>query len=192
MTIVNMMKDVCDGEDLLAGAATGAEALARLIGHFADQHEPTVVILDFSGIDIATASFLREAVLGFRDYCRNSRESLYPVLAGLGVKVREELDGLLKLKGDAFILCDLTPKGAIKNAVVIGTLDTKQQDTLNAVLRVGKADAVSLAKNDPRTPNPTAWNNRLAGLAAKGLLRETQNGRSKIYAPVVEALTYGH
>lgn len=189
--IVKIMKDVCEGEDVLAGASAGAQALAALIGLIAELHEPTVVILDFQGVDVATASFLRECVLGFRDYCRNSRATLYPVLANLGVKVREELDGLLRLKGDAVVLCDLNSSGRIKNAAIAGTLDPKQQITLSAVLRAGKTDATTLAAKDSELKNPTAWNNRLASLAAKGILRETQNGRSKLYEPVVEALSYG-
>ena len=191
MITVTMLKDVCEGEDVLAGASTGAQALATLIGLVSEVHEPTVIVLDFKGIDVATASFLRESVLGFRDYCRNSRLTLYPIVANLGVKVREELDGLLRMKGDVLVLCDLNGTGKIKTAVIAGTLDPKQQITLAAVLRVGRADATSLAARDAEMKNPTAWNNRLASLAAKGILRETQIGRSKVYEPVVEVLSYG-
>jgi hypothetical protein len=153
--------------------------------------EPTVVVVDFAEVHIATASFMREALLGFRDYCRNSRPNLFPIVAGLGVKVREELDGLLQLKGDILVACDLAPSGGIKDAAVIGNLDPKQKATLKAVLKSGRADAVTLAKRHRELPNPTAWNNRLAALASKGILRETQVGRSKVYEPVVEALAYG-
>lgn len=190
--IVNIMNDVCQGDDVLAGAGPGAEALSELIGIVADLHESGVVVLDFQGVDVATASFLRESVLGFRDYCRNSRATLYPLLANLGVKVREELEGLLRLKGDAVVVCDLNASGKVRNAVVVGTLDPKQKITLAAVLKAGKADAVTLARRDAEVKNPTAWNNRLASLAAKGILRETRNGRSKIYQPVVEVLSHGN
>lgn len=190
--IVSMIMDACDGEEILAGASAGAQALSKLIGVVSEEYGMTVVVLDFKEISVATASFLREAVLGFRDYCRNSRPNLYPVLANVGVKVREELDGLLQLKGDAVVVCDLNGSGNVKNAAIVGKLDPKQKITLAAVLKARRADATSLAAHDRELKNPTAWNNRLASLAAKGILRETQTGRSKTYEPVVEALAYGH
>jgi len=192
MMIVSMIMDACDGEEILAGASAGAQALSKLIGVVSEEYGMTVVVLDFKEISVATASFLREAVLGFRDYCRNSRPNLYPVLANVGVKVREELDGLLQLKGDAVVVCDLNGSGNVKNAAIVGKLDPKQKITLAAVLKARRADATSLAAHDRELKNPTAWNNRLASLAAKGILRETQTGRSKTYEPVVEALAYGH
>jgi hypothetical protein len=192
MMLVSMMNDICDGEDVIAGASAGAQALSKLIEAVSEEYEIVVVVVDFKGVAVATASFLREAVLGFRDYCRNSRPNLYPVLANVGVKVREELDGLLQLKGDAVVVCDLNGGGHVKSAAIVGKLDPKQRITLAAVLKARRADASSLAAHDRELKNPTAWNNRLASLAAKGILRETQTGRSKTYEPVVEALSYGH
>src|SRR5687768_8090030 len=93
--------EIEDGEDALAGAPEGANALAKLISRVANLAEIEVIELDFRDIAIATSSYLRESVLGFRDYCRKSRPHLYPVVANANLKVREELEGLLKLKGDA-------------------------------------------------------------------------------------------
>jgi hypothetical protein len=189
MKIVKMIDVV--GSDVLAGAADGAVALSKLIGKVASIVDSTVVVLDFGGVVVATASFLRESVLGFRDYCRRSRSQLYPVLAAVGPRVREELVGLLMMKGDACVICDLTSTQKIRHAEVVGKLDPKQQLALKAVLKAGCADAGTLARNDPHTRNPTAWNNRLAALSAKGILRETTSGRAKTYEPVVEGLQYG-
>lgn len=185
--------EVTDGEDTLAGATEGANALAKLISRVAEVSDTSVVLLDFRNVTIATSSFLREAVLGFRDYCRNSRPNLYPVISNANLKVREELDGLLRLKGDALVLCETNPKGNIATAVVVGKLEDKQRLTLRAVLKAGRTDAVSLSRQDRDGKlGPTAWNNRLTSLSAKGILRESQTGRVKVYEPVVEALSYGH
>jgi len=188
MTVVDIA--TVAGGTVLAGAADGATTLSKLIVHVANAGEPTWVLLDFAGVEVGTASFLRESVLGFRDYCRKSRPNLYPLLARVGPKVTEEFEGLLRLKGDAFVLCDLD-HDQIVNPRVLGKLDPKQAIALEAVLRAGRADASMLAKDDSDTPNPTAWNNRLVALTAKGLLRETQIGRGKEYQPVVEGLQYG-
>jgi hypothetical protein len=188
MTIVDIA--ALAGGSIVAGAAEGATTLSKLIAHSATTGDPTWVLLDFRSVDVGTASFLRESVLGFRDYCRKSRPNLYPLLTGVGAKVAEEFEGLLKLKGDAFVLCDLEHDRIVRPRV-LGKLDPKQAVALQAVLRAGRADASALAKDDSDTPNPTAWNNRLVSLTAKGLLRETQVGRGKEYQPVVEGLHYG-
>jgi hypothetical protein len=44
---------------------------------------PTLALLDFSGVAVATASFLRESVIGFRDYARQALPNIYPVVANL-------------------------------------------------------------------------------------------------------------
>src|SRR5438045_2264084 len=89
------------GRDVLAGSADGAVVLSKLIAAVSEIEDTEVVMLDFQHVQIATASFLRESVLGFRDYCRNSRPNLYPVVGNADLPVVEELEGLLRLRGDA-------------------------------------------------------------------------------------------
>jgi hypothetical protein len=186
------MWEVLEEQTVLAGAADGANTLAKLITLVTKFVVPTTILLDFRKIDVATSSYLREAILGFRDYCRNSRPELYPVICNLGSKVREELDALLRLKGDALVVAE-TDAGGVVTATVVGKLEEKQRVTLLAVLHAKRVDAVSLSRQDQNENlGPTAWNNRLASLSAKGILRETQTGRAKIYEPVLEALCYGN
>lgn len=57
--------------DVLAGAINGRRVQAKLL-ELTDK-EPVVpepVFLDFAGINVATASFLRETVLDYRDAIR--------------------------------------------------------------------------------------------------------------------------
>jgi hypothetical protein len=75
-------------------------------------------------------------------------------------------------------------------------LEDAQRRTLAAVLKAGATDASTLAglprqDGDPDKIGPTGWNNRLASLAAKGILRETRRGRTKTYRLTVEGLTLG-
>lgn len=179
------------GQDVLAGTAEGASVLSRLIGRVAQISDTEVVALDFQHVSVATASFLRESVLGFRDYCRNSRPNLYPVVSNADLPVIEELEGLLRLKGDAVVVCETNARG-IKCARVLGKLEQKQSMTLRAVLAARGADAATLAKRHPEEKaKATAWHNRLTSLSAKGILMETQSGRVKVYRPVVEVLVHG-
>ena len=56
--------------------------------------QPEPAFLDFSGVDAATSSFLRESVLGYRDALRMRRSRLYPVISNADEGVEEELDYL--------------------------------------------------------------------------------------------------
>jgi hypothetical protein len=66
------MRDLADGDGrVLAGAINGRKAVARLLELTArEPDQPDTVFLDFEGVDVATASFLRESVLAFRDAVR--------------------------------------------------------------------------------------------------------------------------
>lgn len=186
------MRQLMDGADILAGSTKGANALAKLISHVAKVTEIEVVLLDFRSVDVATSSFVRAAVLGFRDYCRASRPNLYPVVCNANETVREELEGLLQLRGDALVLSEANRKGSVTAATIIGKLEEKQRVTLQAVLEAKRVDAVTLSRAQSKDKlSPTAWNNRLTSLLAKGILKECQVGRVKVYEPVVEALCYG-
>jgi hypothetical protein len=179
--------------DVLAGAANGAAVLSRLVAQVHRIAAPTVIALDFHGVTVATGSFLRECVLGFRDYCRRSQANLYPVVANLNDTVLEELRDLLKHRRQAVVCCGLVGDDQITDPRVEGVLEEKQIATLDAVLLMGEADAASLAERLGATDKigPTGWNNRLASLAAEGMLIETRTGRAKRYRPVVEGLQRG-
>jgi hypothetical protein len=178
---------------VLAGAAHGAVVLSRLVAQVHRTAVPTTIALDFAGVTVATSSFLRECVLGFRDYCRRSQPDLHPVVANLNETVLEELRDLLKDRRQALVCCALDGGGAIVDARVEGVLEEKQIVTLDAVLASGEADAASLADRFTSTDKIglTGWNNRLASLAAEGILIEARVGRAKKYRPVVEDLRRG-
>jgi hypothetical protein len=171
------------------GSAVQARAIAK-IGALAD----AIVFLDFDGIEAATGSFLREAVLGFRDFCHRSARNLTVVIANPSALVTEELGDLLTRLRDAVLCSQLSPEARPATPFIVGLLEDTQRRTLAAVLETGAADAASLAgrhAGDPDKIGVTGWNNRLAALAAKGLLRESRHGRAKIYRPALEGLILG-
>lgn len=174
---------------VLAGAIPGRNLLATLIQNVRPTTEPTPLFLKFDGVEVATSSFLREAVLGVRDYCRNLDTNLYPVIANANDYIIEELKIILEDRGDAIISCNLDDRG-VTLASVIGVLEEKQELTLDAVKRLKRADASALMKKFGQHENikVTGWNNRLAALAAKGILMEVRKGRTKFYQPVLEVL----
>jgi hypothetical protein len=181
------MYDLAGGRDVLAGAARGKAMLGKLITAISSPAEPEAVFLDFKRVEVATASYLRESVLGYRDYCTTVERQLYPVVANANAVILEELDFVLKLHGDPLLICSVSTSGTVTESSVIGHLNQKESLTLDAVISAGEVDAAKLAAQHAATESIkiTGWNNRLATLVAKGILMEVRRGRSKVYRPVL-------
>lgn len=183
------IRDLADGDGrVLAGAINGRKALARLLERTGgDPDEPEIVFLDFEGVDVATASFLRESVLAFRDGVRRRRSNLYPVVANANDLVAEELRVLVAPHGNALMLCALDADGEPHKPHLAGELDPKQRLTFDLVSARGVTDAAELMREygaSEKTTAQTAWNNRLTSLSSLGLLVELSQGRAKRYRPL--------
>jgi hypothetical protein len=172
----------------LGGAIPGKALLAKLITSVEPPAGPQAVLLDFKEVEFATGSFLRESVLGFRDYCTRTQPDLYPVVANAGEVILDELDFLLTLKGDALVACTANRHGVVAASQIVGQLHEKQRLTFEAVVAAHEADAAFLQKKFGQSEKIqlTGWNNRLSSLVAKGVLMEVKKGRSKVYRPIVE------
>ena len=172
----------------LAGAIPGQHALGELIKKTPAVLKVEICFLDFSGVEIATASFLRESICAFQHYVRTHVPFLYPVAANMSAQTIEEFDSFLRLRNDAFVVCGLNKSDKAVNARLIGLLDGKQRNAFDEVLARKETDAPTLSRDSTEEVSTTAWNNRLSALSAKGILIETSNGRGKCYRPVLEGL----
>ena len=180
------MLRITGGNPVLSGAEEGRKLLAALIAQVQPTAEPTTAFLDFFQVAVVTASFLRESVLKFRDYAR-SATNVYPVIANVSATVLEELEYFLKSCGEAIWVCELDDQDRPLNARIIGALDQTEKDTFEMVSRLGRATAPELAAAAPNAGiKSTAWNNRLASLADKGLLFQGRVGKTKFFTPVLE------
>lgn len=184
---VNVVKmaQVADST-ILSGALRGQEILAKLLTAASDEPAyPQPIFLDFSQIAVATASFLRESVLTFRQIVRNRRSNLYPVIANANADVCEELAQLAQFRSETILSCNLNADREVTQLRLIGGLDPKQKLTFEAVHQRGETDAGELMRNfKTEKVGPTAWNNRLAALVDLGLIVEVNQGRSKRYKPL--------
>jgi STAS-like domain of unknown function (DUF4325) len=182
------MRQLLDTRDqMLAGGITGRKALARLVERTnTNPDQPEEIYLDFGGVDLATASFLREAVFGFRDAIRRDRPNYYPVVANVNELVEDELKVLLGSRGDALLVCALDGNGKPSYPRLLGDLEAKQKATFDLVQR-GETDAAQLMKEhgEAEGVKQTAFNNRLASLAVLGLIKEVTEGRTKRYGPLL-------
>ncbi len=177
------------GSTTLAGSAMGRQMLAKLIKMTKPVAEPTLAFLDFAEVDIATGSFLREAVMGFRDFCRNAAGMIYPVVANANATIEEELTTYLRGRNDAVWACTLDADGTANDPHILGELDVGQMNTIQLIAEHYPISAPELAKLRPDDKiGTTAWNNRLATLSAKGMLKEVRHGKTKLFSPVMEAI----
>jgi len=181
------MKSLGDGDgQMLAGALTGRKVYAKLVELTSrEPNEPESVFLDFEGVDVATASFLRESVLNFRDAVRRRRSNFYPVIANASDDVAEELNVLLAPRRDVLMLCSFK-NGKAEAPHLLGDLEPKQQVTFELVKKKGETNAAELYEHhNSDKVEQTAWNNRLAALAGLGLIVELSQGRAKRYRPLL-------
>ena len=179
--------ELCDNR-VLAGALSGKATLNKLLAESTSEpSDPEPVFLEFSGIEVATASFLRESVLAFRDIVRGRRSQLYPVVANANDLICEELMELLRLRRDVLMTCVLTEGDEVVKASLLGQLDPKQSLTFDLVHTLGETDAGALMREYGKNEGvkyTTAWNNRLASLANLGIIVEQSQGRTKRYRPL--------
>ena len=179
------IRELADTE-VLAGALKGRKILGGLLEQVDGRLErPEPVYLDFGGVEIATASFLRECIVEFRNIMRRRRSNCYPVVANANDSVAEELSILLKGR-DVLVLCSLDDQGTPDSPRLLGNLEPKQRVAFDLVRKLGEADAGELMRSsiDGDGVGQTAWNNRLAALSKLGLVMEMSQGKAKRYRPL--------
>ncbi len=178
------------GARVLAGAMRGKLAFARLVDQIAKPTDDSrQLFLDFSRVDTATASYLRESVLALRNHVRGRVPRLYPVVANLCEVVADEFRELVMSRREVIVCCELNADGIVSSAKLIGDLEAKQRLTFDLVVSKGAVDATTLMRDygdAEGTTRTTAWNNRLSALAEMGLIIEDSLGRAKRYRALFE------
>lgn len=179
-------------DGILAGSLAGKRAFADLVGMTEVPGKPEVCFLDFCDVAVVTTSFMRDSVIAYRNHARSAWPYLYPAAANLGAAVREEFEIWLGETNDIFVICDLDDAEKPSNVTVLGQIDGKQLVALRGVIDLGETDVSGLAAHVGEAVAPTAWNNRIGSLLAKGLVIEVSNtGRNKRYRPILEGISCG-
>lgn len=182
------IRDLTDSQEILSGTLAGKRLFGTLVASTPLFDKPELVFLDFTGIQIATASFLREGIIAFRDYTRSSNKNAYPVLANASPQVVDEFEFFLRQRIDAFWSCKLDDSNAVSEEKILGELDATQKETFALIEELGgKASAPDLAARSAGNSaiGSTAWNNRLASLSDKGLVIESRVGKTKEFSPLL-------
>lgn len=176
------------GGSILSGAPSGRDLYAKLVaGLPAEPTSPEPLFLDFQDVEVATASFLREAILAFRTFVRGRKSNLYPVVANATADVIDELVELVQSRGDVVMTCTIDENGAVLRLRPIGKLEPMQQLTFDLVNSRGETTASKLMESEGGQVKVTAWNNRLTSLSNLGLIFEESQGRMKTYRPLLRS-----
>lgn len=187
--IVSIRLEKVASNTVLAGAAAGAAVQAKILAAIAAR-PPSICCLDFTNIECATASFVREAVFGTRDAIRRLDLSTQIIVANASSTVIEEIILVARTLNSCVVHAIGSDPDKLSRPSVLGSLDAAQRDTLNLIVELGEATATELTSTDPEV-RPTAWNNRLTSLMGRGILIESRRNRHKVYRPILKGLTYG-
>jgi hypothetical protein len=167
----------------LTGVGRARQLLARLIDWTAKQSIQGALFLDFRGIESASASFLRESVLAFRDYARSYQPELFPVVANLDDALREEFEVLLDQRREAMLGCCVDREGIVTEPEVIGTLEPGVKATLDAIRKRGTVSPGELVNE---TVVASTLSNRLASLTRQGFVQSWNEGNKRQYQFVLD------
>ena len=180
------------GTAILSGAPSGRALFARLIAMLPEEPEaPELILLDFGNVEVATGSFLRESVLGFRNFVRGRKSNFYPVITNASANVADEIFEVVHPRGDVLMTCTTDDDGSVLRCRPVGKLDPMQQLTFDLVKRHGETSATKLMEIESSDVKATAWNNRLASLSNLGLIFEQSRGRAKTYRPIISEICDG-
>jgi hypothetical protein len=182
-SLIFKLTELTAGLPSLTGVARARQLLARLIARTADQQPKGILFLDFDGVGDASASFLRESILAFRDWARAYEPELYPVLANISEGVREEFVTLLRDRREAMPGCRLGPDGALIEAEVLGVLEPGLSETLSHIRERGPVTLQDLWRTGDT--KPTAVSNRVASLIRQGFVVTTPEPKRRAYSFVL-------
>ena len=163
----------------LTGVSRARQLLAKLIAWTADESPKGILVLDFRDVGDASASFLRESILAFRDYVRGYQPDLFPVLANINETVHEEFDTLLRDRREAMLGCNFD--GSLPtDPEVLGVLEPGLSQTLHVIRSRGQLTLADLRKTSADT-KATTWSNRVASLIRQGFVVPSLEPNKRLY-----------
>lgn len=178
------------GRPELMGVAAGKAAAPALIDA-AHAATGAVVLLDFAGVRLITASAARESILRLSDEL--SAQGSLPVLVNINEDTADEVGFAAEALKQPLVLATLKPDGSLAAPRIVGLLEPAQRQTLELVARLGETDAKAASEaSKDSSAGATAWNNRLSNLAGMRLLQERRVGKTKRYSLTLEGLAYGN
>lgn len=208
MTI--LLHHLTAADTLCYGATMGQQHIAPLVDALrGSRHVSQVILLDFAGIEVTNASYLKATALWLLrggiahadvedERIRTAPAGLeafnvFPVAMNLSGEVREEFDTLLRSERLPFLAVESSEGDRIVRAVQMGHLEPALEETMTALSEEQRATATALCERYPRKPpiKPSAWSNRLSELHRLRLARREREGRQWFYMSLADEVQHG-
>ncbi|MBX7169275.1 MAG: hypothetical protein K1X74_23280 [Pirellulales bacterium] len=168
----------------LQGRLLGKKHYARLCELLSDVPPGEIVFLDFSGVDLVTGSWVNAMIVPFFRWAADEGNDVFPVICNAQEGWLDDLTLVADWTHQCYLVA--TGNAPARTAVLVGSLDPGQRNTLNALLELQEATGAALERLRPdENIKATAWNNRLKDLYDKRLLRRERRGREQVYTPVI-------
>ena len=178
------------GLDTLAGKVGALRDFPKFLSAIEATPEASTVVLDWSGIELATASYFAATVVSLIRMSKLGELDRYFVLVGLNQTSLDELKLAIDVHDVMVLLGKLDRNGSPVDLRVFGKLETPYAETLEAVMSAQSASAGTLHDEQHRGKTrigKTGWANRLSYLHSLRLLKKRKVGRELVF----EALTGG-
>lgn len=175
----------------LLGRLKGKTDYAKICHELAAVTPGEVVLLDFSGVVLVAGSWANTMLVPLYRQAADTQADFFPVLINVASECLDDLVLVAGWNHQCYLHAEKKGNGLVR-AVLIGSLDCIQSETLKAVLEYGEVTGARLEQlRTQDETKATAWNNRLKDLYKKRLLRRTKQGREQIYVPVVKEIMDG-
>ena len=171
----------CIETPMLQGRQRGREHYIRLCDRAKHMRRGGIVLLDFSGCQSITGSWINTAIAPFYRWAAEPSNDVFPVLTNLRLEWAEEFDVVGCWNGQAYLVADLKAH----TGIVVGKVESPYLETYDAVVQLQQATGAQIVRhwNQPDI-KATAVNNRLKELYDKRLLLRRKHGREQIYKTV--------
>jgi hypothetical protein len=201
------------GPPVASGIVTGnlhARLLASEISRAPVSPEGVIVVIDFNGVEIATASYIRSAVLWLTLCGRmhagalNAAEqktldlsalqslNVFPVVEGTKDDVEDEIHEVYARRGLPCLRVEQMMGEVISCGDILGELDPSIARTIEVIEGLPELTAEELHTRFPEEGiNVTAWNNRLSELFRLRMVRRVKQGKVWKYRPLAAVMNYG-
>jgi hypothetical protein len=182
--------DICKitGSNTLAGKSAGQRDLPRMMAAIQETPDESSIILDWSGVEIATSSYFGTTVVPLLRMSMTGGLDRYFILTGLNSTCVDELKLVLESQELVALYGRRTRVGGIENLVVLGNLAPAHAETLAALRDTNGVSASDLhkraARDHGRGIGKTGWINRLSNLHRLRLVRKHKTGRETVFEAI--------
>jgi len=175
------------GSETLVGKTGGMRDFPKFMSAVAEAPDGSTIILDWSGIDLATASYFGSAIIPIIRMTMVGDLDRYFVFAGLNQTSLDELKLVIEYSQLVVFLGDLDKGGSVGNMRVLGKLESPYAETLAAIQTAENASASGLHGQQHRTGTrigKTGWVNRLSHLHRLRLIKKRKVGRELMFETI--------